>query len=132
VSVLKGPEDYPFYFGAKPETLRLAAELRNTMTEAEKILWKHLRNRQLAGYRFRRQHPVNEFIIDYFCYEAMIAVEVDGEVHNDATQIEYDMERTRILNKLGIAVVRFSNIDVENSTYEVINQIIEILKKRIT
>ncbi|MEI6455931.1 MAG: endonuclease domain-containing protein [bacterium] len=130
MTVLKGPEDYPFYFGAKPETLRLAAELRNTMTEAEKILWKHLRNRQLAGCRFRRQHPVNEFIIDFFCYEAMIAVEVDGEVHNDLTQIEYDIERTRILNQLGIMVIRFSNRDVESNINDVVKKIIDFLKNK--
>jgi len=130
VAVLKGAEDFPFYFGAKPETLRLAGELRRSMTKAEKILWKYLRNRQIIGCRFRRQHPVYEFIVDFFCYEAMLAIEVDGEVHYDASQMEHDIERTRVLNQLGIEVVRFKNSDVENKTMEVVNKIIEVLKNR--
>ncbi len=78
---LRGRESYPFYFGATPELLRRAAELRKNMTKAETVLWGYLRKRQLTGYRFRRQHPINIVIVDFFCYEAMLVIEVDGEVH---------------------------------------------------
>jgi very-short-patch-repair endonuclease len=58
--------------------LRIAGDLRKKMTPAEKVLWGGLRNRQLMGCRFRRQHPIYEFVVDFFCYEAMLVVEVDG------------------------------------------------------
>ncbi|MFH1160385.1 MAG: endonuclease domain-containing protein [bacterium] len=124
---LKGAEDYPFYFGASAETLRLAGDLRHSMTPAEKLLWQRLRNRQVAGFRFRRQHPIDEFIVDFFCYEAMLVVEVDGEVHLDSTQSERDCERTRILNRLGIQVIRFANTEVETT----IDQVVERIRKEL-
>lgn len=80
---LKGVEEYPIYFGAKPELLRIVAELRHSTTEAEKILWEKLRNRKIMGYRFRRQHPIYEFVVDFFCFEAMLAIELDGSVYKD-------------------------------------------------
>jgi very-short-patch-repair endonuclease len=120
---LSGKEVYPFYFGAKPEILRVAASLRLSMTESEKILWQKLKSRKLSGYRFRRQHPINEFIVDFFCYDAMLAIEVDGDVHNDRTQNERDDERTKILNRFGIKVIRFTNDDVESNINGVLDQI---------
>ena len=128
---IKGAEDYPFYFGATARTLQLAGDLRRAMTEAEKMLWQRLRDRQLNGYRFRRQHPVNEFVVDFFCYEAMLAIEVDGAVHKDSYQQERDTERTRILNRFGIRVVRITNTEVETEMERVIERIKEnlLLKK---
>lgn len=78
---LSGQEDYPIYFGAGPELLRLAGDLRKSMTPAEKILCERLRNRQIRGFRFRRQQPIQDFIVDFFCYDAMLIIEIDGEVH---------------------------------------------------
>jgi len=63
---LGGQEDYPIYFGVGPELLRIAGELRKSMTPAEKILRTRLRNRQIKGFRFRRQHPIKDFIVDFF------------------------------------------------------------------
>jgi very-short-patch-repair endonuclease len=124
---IKGAEDYPFYFGATARTLHLAGDLRRAMTEVEKMLWQRLRDRQVNGFRFRRQHPVNEFIVDFFCYEAMLVIEVDGSVHTDSYQMERDTERTRILNRLGIRVVRFTNAEVETEMEKVIDRIKENL-----
>ena len=76
--LIKGPEDYPFYFGASIELLSRAGNLRRDMTRAEKILWQKLRNKQMDGFRFRRQHPIDTFVADFFCYQAMQVVEVDG------------------------------------------------------
>jgi very-short-patch-repair endonuclease len=128
---IKGAEDYPFYFGASARMLQLAGDLRRAMTEAVKMLWQRLRDRQLNGFRFRRQHPVNEFIVDFFCYEAMMAIEVDGSVHADSYQLERDTERTRILNRFGIQVIRFTNTEVETEMERVIERIKEnlLLKK---
>jgi len=124
---IKGTAAYPLYFGATARTLQLAGTLRRAMTEAERMLWKKLRDRQLNGFRFQRQHPVNEFVVDFFCYEAMLVIEVDGSVHTDSYQIERDTERTRILNRFGIRVIRFTNAEVETEIEKVIDRIRENL-----
>jgi very-short-patch-repair endonuclease len=120
---LGGQEDYPIYFGAGPELLRIAGELRKSMTPAEKVLWKRIRNRQVSGLRFRRQHPLKDFIVDFFCYDAMLVIEIDGEVHNEKHQNERDEQRTLILKRLGINEIRFSNYEVINYTDQVIRKI---------
>ncbi len=125
---LGGREDYPFYFGAGPEILRLAGDLRKSMTPAEKVLWEKLRNRQVRGFRFRRQHPIKDFIVDFFCYDAMLIIEVDGSVHDEIKQNERDEQRTLILNRLGIREIRFTNYEVINHTDQVIKKNEEELK----
>jgi uroporphyrinogen-III synthase len=101
---LVGQEDYPIYFGAEPELLRIAGDLRKSMTSAEKVLWERLRNRQVKGFRFRRQHPIKDFVVDFFCYDAMLVIEVDGSVHDETSQKERDEQRTMIMKRLGIKV----------------------------
>jgi len=127
---LGGQEDYPIYFGAGPELLRIAGDLRNSMTPAEKVLWQKLRNRQVRGYRFRRQHPLKDFIVDFFCYDAMLVIELDGAVHNVPHQNERDTERTRLLNRLGIREIRFKNEEVIGFTDQVIKRIEAELKNK--
>jgi very-short-patch-repair endonuclease len=125
---LKGRENYPIYFGAKPKHLGFAYDLRNSMTDAEKALWERLRKRQLAGFRFRRQHPVNEFIVDFFCYEKNLVIELDGGVHDDNYQMERDNERSIILNRLGLKVLRFRNEEIFNDIDSVLNSITQNLQ----
>lgn len=103
-----------------PELIAACRELRKTQTKAEAILWSRLRNRQLNGYKFRRQHPVAGFILDFFCPEASLAIEVDGEIHKDKETKEYDLERSRILAENGIRVLRFWNFEVETETEKVL------------
>ena len=124
---LKGREEYPIYYGAKPELLGIAYDLRNSMTEAEKVLWKQLRNRQVKGFRFRRQHPVGEFVVDFFCYEAKLVIELDGEAHDNSFQKERDLERTKILKSMGLREIRFKNEEVLNDPEDVVSRIAEIL-----
>ena len=126
---LSGGEDYPIYFGAEPELFRLAGDLRHSMTPAERLLWAQLRTRKLNGFKFRRQHPLNVFILDFYCHEALLSVEVDGNIHIDLYQKERDKERTIILNNFGITELRFSNWEVENQIRKVIERIKEQLKK---
>ena len=95
-----------------PILLQHARELRQPQTPAEQKLWSHLRNRQLNGLKIRRQHPIDRFIIDFYCDEAKLCIEVDGDSH--AEQIEYDQARTAYLNELGYAVIRFTNREVFN------------------
>ncbi len=78
-------------YGASALIFARANELKRSMTEVEKILWKELRNRKLNGHKFRRQHPIGQFIADFYCHEAKLVVEVDGEVH-DAIEAQEEMK----------------------------------------
>jgi len=127
---LQGRENYPFYFGASPETLKVAGNLRRELTPAEKILWIQLRNKQLLGFRFRRQHPIGGFVVDFFCYEAMLVIELDGEVHDTSYQQERDRERTNILKNFGIIEVRFRNEEIMNDLDHVLAKIKEALYRK--
>ena len=120
---LRGQEDYPIYFGAGPEMLRIAGDLRKSMTPAEKVLWERLRNKQVSGLRFRRQHPIKDFVVDFFCYDAVLVIEVDGAVHDETSQKERDEQRTIILKKLGLKEIRFANYEVIHHTDQVIKKI---------
>jgi very-short-patch-repair endonuclease len=120
---ISGREEYPIFFGAKPEILRLAGELRHSMTGPERILWERIRDRQLLGYRFRRQHPFNVIILDFFCYELMLSIELDGRVHDTPYQKERDKERTEILKRFGITELRFTNNEVETNLEFVVEKI---------
>ena len=86
--------------------------LRRRMTPAERCLWRILRNRRLGGARFRRQHGVGPYVVDFYCPASRLAVEIDGAVHEEPARAAYDAERERRLSALGIRVVRFTNRDV--------------------
>ncbi|MDR1761085.1 MAG: DUF559 domain-containing protein [Bacteroidales bacterium] len=103
-----------------PQLLANARDLRKNQTEAEKFLWQILRNRQLNNLKFRRQHPLCVgFILDFYCAEAKLGIELDGGYHNSAEQQAHDDERTKIINEYGINIIRFTNEevlqDVENT-----------------
>lgn len=115
--------EYEFYYGASAVTKAQAAELRKNMTDAEKVLWQKLRNNQMFGLKFRRQHPVDIFILDFYCHERKLAIEVDGKIHNQQEQQEWDENRTYELNEFGIKVLRFTNEDVIDQTKKVIDSI---------
>lgn len=103
---------YPFFHGASPDSFEKARVLRNNTTEAEDELWRHIRRRQLEGLRFRRQHPVSNFILDFYCHEARLAIELDGPIHNNPNQKSYDEERNKVIESLGIRTIRFKNEDI--------------------
>lgn len=92
-------------------------ELRNNATPAERLLWSILQHSNLGGYKFRRQHSVGPYILDFYCPEVRLAVELDGDSHFTDDAVVYDQERTAYLNGLHITVLRFLNTDVfENLT----------------
>ena len=93
------------------------------MTEAEKILWEALRNRKLIGAKFRRQHPISVFILDFYCHEYKLVVEIDGGVHEDVEVKEYDKGREEELRELKLKVIRFKNEEVMENLKEVLEQI---------
>lgn len=102
-----------------------ARYMRQNPTSAERILWRKLRGKQLGGFRFRRQHPIHRFIVDFYCAEARLVVEVDGAVHNEPGHAEYDEDRQRFLHGLGLRVLRFSNTEAINETDAVVAVIAE-------
>jgi len=104
-------------------TQQRAKELRRKMTAAEKILWERLRNRQLGGYKFRRQHPLGPFITDFYCAEKRLVVEFDGDIHD--LQREQDEQRTRQFEEFGYRVIRFRNEEVETNIALVLRKIFE-------
>jgi very-short-patch-repair endonuclease len=121
--------DKNMYFGAKPDVMELAKSLRNTMTYLESFLWEKLKGKQIYGVRFRRQHAIDFYIVDFYCHEARLVIEVDGEIHYD--RIEYDDGRSAEMEKFGIKVIRFTNFEVENNIEKVIKRIEAIVNERI-
>ncbi|MDA3902664.1 MAG: endonuclease domain-containing protein [Desulfuromusa sp.] len=106
-----------------PELLIFAKQLRKGQTDAETLLWSLLRGRRLCGFKFRRQHPICGYILDFYCYDAGLAVELDGGGHNDEEQCLYDGERTRVLEAANIQVIRLWNHEVLDSTNEVLEEL---------
>jgi len=95
-------------------------ELRNKLTPYEAKLWKLIRNNQM-GVRFKRQYSIRNYVVDFYCHKAKLAIEIDGMIHVK-TKI-YDKYRTDYLKALGIHEIRFTNVQIENNVDEVINKI---------
>jgi very-short-patch-repair endonuclease len=123
-------KDYPYltppalWAKLKP----LARQKRRDPTPAEDVLWERLRNRQLAGLKFRRQHSIDRFIVDFYCADAQIIIEVDGPVHEYTP--DEDAIRQEFLESLGYRVLRFTNDDVLQNLNAVIQVIADILPNR--
>ena len=106
-----------------PEFLTRARELRRDTTPQERELWRHLRGKQLHGLRFRRQHPIAPFVVDFYCHEHKLVVEIDGHTHYEPGQQRYDRARTERLEQRGLRVVRFTNGDVDSRIDGVLQEI---------
>ncbi len=102
-----------------------ARRLRKNVTDAEKHLWRQLRRRQLANYKFRRQHVFGIYIVDFVCLEAKLVIELDGGQHQQ--QLAYDQQRTDYLTALGFTILRFWNNEVLQQTDVVLMRILEYL-----
>jgi very-short-patch-repair endonuclease len=100
-----------------------ARALRHSSTDAERLLWSRLRDRGLAGYKFRRQHPIGAFFADFACIEAKLVVELDGGQHFDAESALSDVRRTALLAEHGFHVLRFSNREMLIETEAVLSAI---------
>jgi adenine-specific DNA-methyltransferase len=100
---------------------------RHNHTDAEGLLWSMLRNRKLAGMKFRRQVPIEGFIVDFYCMETKLAIELDGSQHGDAAA--YDAWRSRLLALHGIRVLCFSNEDVLKDVRVVLRTVLELSKQ---
>ena len=112
------------HFGATKIIFQHAQQLRKKMTDAEKIIWEKLCNKQL-GVKIRRQHPIWKFIEDYYCHEIKLVIEIDGGIHLLEENKEYDISREVTLNEFGIEIIRFSNDQVVKELESVIEKIKE-------
>ncbi|MFM7427648.1 MAG: endonuclease domain-containing protein [Elainella sp.] len=99
-----------------------ARRLRKHPTPAEHLLWQAIRERQLNGLKFRRQHPVDAFIADFYCPQRRLIIELDGEIHQH--QAEYDGARTQRLQDLGYKVLRFHNSEITSNLEQVLRAIL--------
>ena len=97
---------------APSPTVTRARELRRTMTLPEVLLWQQIRGRRLDGIRFRRQHPIGPYILDFYCEDASLAIEIDGESHAHPDAVAHDRRRTEWLNSHGVEVMRIEAQDV--------------------
>jgi very-short-patch-repair endonuclease len=102
---------------------KLARELRTAQTSAEKLLWQFLRNRQLLGFKFRRQHQFGDYVADFYCREASLVIECDGPVHEENERWHHDAQRDAYMISQGVRVLRFSNDRVLDHTADVLKEI---------
>lgn len=95
-----------------PQLLEFAKSMRHTATDAEAFMWQLLRAKRFMNLKFRRQHVIKPYIVDFYCHEIGLVIELDGSQHGMDNAIEYDAERTMFLEDLGLTVVRYWNHDV--------------------
>jgi very-short-patch-repair endonuclease len=112
--------------GTTKEIEQAARLLRQRLTSAEAKLWEVLRGRQLRGLKFRCQHPIGRFIVDFYCPSLKLIIEIDGGIHTQ--QQDYDQARTDQLEDFGYSVLRFTNDEVINDLPKVLNRIIQSVK----
>jgi very-short-patch-repair endonuclease len=108
-----------------PDLKEQARELRNNCTLSEKLLWQKLKGKQLKGYDFHRQKPLNYYIVDFYCNELGLAIELDGSVHRAEDTIYRDKRRQEALEECGIRFLRFSDEDIYRNIQDVLARISE-------
>ena len=124
---LKPNHDDGMWKGAPSDSFSKAQFLRRNETIAEKLLWEKLRNNQLGGLKFRRQHPVNIYIADFYCHKFKLIIELDGDYHDQEEQKQKDEVRTEVLRLNDLKIIRFKNEEVEQD----INQVLITIKNKI-
>jgi very-short-patch-repair endonuclease len=102
-------------------------QLRNSLTAAEAVLWQNLRGRQLLGKKFRRQVSIGRYIVDFYCPEAGLVIELDGERHFSITIDEYEAQRTKYLEEDGLRIIRFENKEL----YDNLEGVLEMIKEAL-
>jgi very-short-patch-repair endonuclease len=116
------------FYGAGSTIFQNAKELRKQPTDAERVMWMHLRTRP-KGYKFRRQHPSVNFILDFYCHSSKLAIEADGSIHEGELEKAMDHERQSMLEKDGIKFLRFTNQEIMQDFTEVIKKTDEVIDK---
>jgi len=127
-------QDSPVRYSLKQTIKQTVRDLRKRQTKAEQALWLHLRNRQLKGKKFLRQHPIvfewegreRFFVADFYCHEAGLIIELDGKIHEK--QKDYDKLRDFVLNNFGFKVLRFTNDQLSSDLNSVLTEISKYIK----
>ncbi|XWN37335.1 MAG: endonuclease domain-containing protein [Balneola sp.] len=120
------PENFPTY---RKDLIEKARKLRKNSTPGEIELWKLVKNKQVMGYQFRRQRPIKNYIVDFFCKELRLAIEIDGSSHD--YKVQYDQKRQEKLEELGITFLRFSEKDTKENPDHIVNEIESWIKSRL-
>jgi very-short-patch-repair endonuclease len=115
---------YPY----NPKLKLLARKLRNNSTYAEVLLWNQLKNKKLKGYDFHRQKPILNYILDFFCHELFLAIEVDGITHDSEIQQAKDKARQSEIEALGISFLRFDDMEIKTQMDGVLREILSYVK----
>jgi very-short-patch-repair endonuclease len=118
------------HYGAPQGIKTRAKALRQPQTPAECRFWQYVRNRRMCGYKFRRQHPVGNFIVDFYCHRLRLIVEIDGNIHSVSSVQNHDPERENKLKEMGLSILRFSNQDVFHNPVFIELTIIEFIETR--
>jgi very-short-patch-repair endonuclease len=105
----------------------MARDLRRAPTRSEQLLWQRLRARRLDGFKFRRQHPLGRFVLDFYCMERRLAIEVDGDIHDDPATVVRDADRAALIRDGHIQLLRFRAEDVEHNIGGVLEKIRQAL-----
>lgn len=113
------------FYGAKKNIFLRAVDLRNNMTATENKLWEQLKRKVIFKARFKRQHPIGIFVVDFYCHKHKLVIEVDGEIHLEPEIQEYDDGRTHDIEKQGIKIIRFYNDEVIENIDGVIKRILD-------
>ncbi len=116
--------------GASPQIFSNAKKLRENQTEAEEKFWLAVKDNQVEGYKFRRQHPLSIYVVDFYCHALKLVIEIDGEYHLDEEQQLLDQKRTADIEFQGSNVIRFTNEEVMYRLPEVIDKIKAFIKKK--
>jgi len=109
-----------------PQLLQFAKSMRHTTTDAEHLMWQLLRAKRFMNLKFRRQHVIAPYILDFYCHEIGLVIELDGSQHGTDDAIEYDVERTKFLEAVGLTVVRYWNHDVLGRTGVVLEDLCQV------
>jgi adenine-specific DNA-methyltransferase len=115
---------------SRPTLAQFARQLRTNQTDCEHLLWQRLRSRQIANLKFRRQFACPPYVLDFYCVELRLAIELDGGQHYERVGVVHDRRRSNFLYLQGIEVVRFSNLEVLQQMDDVLEQIIRIATDR--
>jgi very-short-patch-repair endonuclease len=112
----------------KPYLKELARELRKNSTLSEILLWEQIKERKL-GYQFHRQVPIDQYIVDFYCHELMLAIEIDGSSHDNEYTVRYDKNRQLRLESLGVRFLRFEDLDIKRHIDSVLKSIEDCVEK---
>ena len=113
----------------QPQQKIIRRILRQQPIGCERILWNKLRNRQLGGYKFKRQYSISKYIVDFYCAKARLVIEIDGATHSTEKEIQYDKQRQEFLEKQGVRVIRYLNTEIKEDLNEVLENILKYCKQ---